>query len=131
MFRERYTVDDNGCWLWQGFIDADGYAQCSVNNKTTRVHRHHYELKHGPIPKGMQLDHRCRVRSCVNPDHVEPVTGAINTQRKSNAKLIPEQVLEIRARYAKGEKQQKLADEFKVSNGHISWIVNRLTWRNI
>lgn len=62
------------CWLWQGSLDRDGYA----NN---RAHRIAYELTFGPIPPGLVIDHLCRARSCANPHHLEAVTNRENVLR--------------------------------------------------
>lgn len=84
--RERFwsKVDKNGpngCWLWLGAPTRGGYAQFQVGYKNHRVHRYAYEQLVGPIPDGFQLDHLCRVRNCVNPAHLEPVTQAENIRR--------------------------------------------------
>lgn len=71
----------NGCWLWQGALNAAGYGAVGKDNKVLRVHRVTYELLVGPIPEGMQLDHLCRVRACCNPQHLEPVTNKENWLR--------------------------------------------------
>ena len=71
----------NGCWLWEGFINADGYGQMRVGDKTMRVHRVIYGLFHGAIPDGLQIDHLCRIRHCANPKHLEAVTSQENTLR--------------------------------------------------
>lgn len=73
-----YRVDENGCWLFQGHVNrATGYG--TVSNKY--AHRYFYEAHVGPIPHGLVIDHLCRVRSCVNPAHLEPVTQAENVRR--------------------------------------------------
>jgi HNH endonuclease len=72
-------VEIGGCWLWWGRRSEDGYAL--VGNSGRRVHRWAYERFIGPIPEGMQLDHLCRIRHCVNPWHMEPVTSRENTLR--------------------------------------------------
>lgn len=70
------------CWLWTGTTAGDGYGRISVSNgKVTVVHRLAYQLLIGPIPEGMTLDHLCRVRHCVNPRHLEPVTNGENVLR--------------------------------------------------
>ncbi len=68
------------CWLWTGH-KVSGYAMLSVSGKSTYAHRFAYELLVGPIPEGLQLDHLCRVRHCVNPAHLEPVTPRENVAR--------------------------------------------------
>lgn len=85
-------VDKNGhggCWLWTAGLRG-GYGACSskvVPSGSTLAHRVAYELKHGPIEKGLHLDHLCRVPACVNPDHLEPVTPAENTRRGLRGEL--------------------------------------------
>jgi hypothetical protein len=76
------------CWLWLGRIDTSGYGEykqyASPGRKHFwRAHRVAYELLVGPIPEGLVIDHLCRVRDCVNPAHMEPVTSAENTRRGS------------------------------------------------
>lgn len=72
----------DGCWLWQGHLQCGtGYGSFYLNGKTRGVHRVAYELIKGTIPEGLELDHLCRVHACVNPDHLEAVTHAVNTKR--------------------------------------------------
>lgn len=76
------TVDITGfCWLWRGKLTDKGYARTTFNGVQTGAHRKAYELLAGPIPEGLELDHLCRVRHCVNPDHLEPVTHEENVAR--------------------------------------------------
>ena len=80
---ERFwaRVDKSGtCWKWQG-SSSQGYGSFSADGRTVRAHRYAYELTVGPIPHGLVLDHLCRVRSCVNPAHLEPVTNVENVLR--------------------------------------------------
>jgi hypothetical protein len=79
-FWERVEKTDT-CWLWTGGLDKDGYGWTYPNGKTRRAHAVAYELVVGPVPDGLQLDHLCRVRHCVNPDHLEPVTRRENILR--------------------------------------------------
>lgn len=66
------------CWLWIGGLDAYGYGQFDRHDK---AHRVAYEMLVGPIPEGLVIDHLCRVRRCVNPEHMEPVTHGENNLR--------------------------------------------------
>jgi hypothetical protein len=74
-----------GCWLWTAHVFRDGYAVFRVDGKQVYIHRWAYELLVGPIPDGMQVDHLCRVRHCVRPDHLEPVTPRENSRRAKAA----------------------------------------------
>jgi len=82
-FWDKVTADPNsGCWLWAASLSRDGYGQFAPKrNALAGAHRYSYELHVGPIPKGLEIDHLCRVRSCVNPDHLEPVTPKENILR--------------------------------------------------
>lgn len=71
-----------GCWLWTGYIDRDGYGRARVTHLGEELaHRVVYAFVNGPVPDGLTLDHACRVRRCVNPAHLEPVTRGVNTLR--------------------------------------------------
>ena len=72
---------NTGCWLWLGTVNKAGYGRIMIERQQKRVHRIAYELLRGPVPPGLVLDHLCRVRTCINPDHMEPVTMAENVQR--------------------------------------------------
>jgi hypothetical protein len=70
-----------GCWHWTRKISDNGYGRTSFRGRDSAAHRVAYELLRGPIPAGLELDHLCRVRHCVNPDHLEAVTGRENRIR--------------------------------------------------
>jgi len=71
------------CWLWTAAVKGDGYAgfHRGEGRHVVGAHIFAYELVNGPVPPGLVLDHLCRVRRCVNPAHLEPVTQGINTLR--------------------------------------------------
>jgi hypothetical protein len=73
------------CWLWTGYLDPAGYGGFSPGTRKSmpgvRAHRWAYQDVRGPIPDDLPLDHLCRVRSCVNPAHLDPVTIGENCRR--------------------------------------------------
>lgn len=77
-------VDNNGwdCWKWTGGLKDNGYSNVYLGNRRQMSgHRLSYQLMIGDIPDGLDLDHLCRLRSCINPYHLEPVTRRVNTLR--------------------------------------------------
>lgn len=74
LFDRTIPEPNSGCWLWAGWVGRNGYAKPGAFGRYQLAHRLAYELAKGPIPKGLQIDHLCRVRSCVNPDHLRVAT---------------------------------------------------------
>lgn len=79
----NYSVNEHGCWVWIRQLNNDGYGLIWDGRVRQKVcaHRVSYELARGSIPSGLELDHLCRVRACINPDHLEPVIHAENIRR--------------------------------------------------
>jgi hypothetical protein len=75
----------DACWTWHGAKNCRGYGNVGRNHKTYLTHRVAYELTVGPVPVGMDLDHLCRNKGCVNPTHLEPVTFLANMRRRYSA----------------------------------------------
>ena len=125
----RWEEEDRGyetpCWVWLGST-ANGYPRVTRDGRTVGAHRLVYEETHGPIPDGLQLDHLCRVKLCVNPDHVEPVTCAENIHRGRATKLTTRKVAAIRR---SGGTNAAVAKRHGVSATTVSLLRNgRLAW---
>jgi hypothetical protein len=118
-----YVVAENGCWIWQGVRNHGGYGKWGGNG----AHRVMYERLVGPVPHGLQLDHLCRNRACVNPEHLEPVTAKENQRRGSRARLTAEDVAAIRG-LAGTMTQRAIAKRFGVGQDHVSRIIARKVW---
>ncbi len=71
---------DDGCWLWDG-SSSGRYGRFYTEGRSIPAHRFSYETTVGVIPPGLQIDHLCRTPRCVRPDHLEVVTGRVNTLR--------------------------------------------------
>lgn len=87
-FGTKYVVEQGGCWVWTGYRNAGGYARFTAvsTDGPMFAYRFAYEQRFGPVPSGLQLDHLCRNKACVNPEHLEPVTQAENIRRAAAAK---------------------------------------------
>lgn len=77
--------DVNGCLVWNRYIDPTGYGRLRVNGRTMKAHRAAWEVKNGPIPDGMQIDHMCHNRACVNVGHLRLATQSENLWNRAGA----------------------------------------------
>ena len=73
----RVKITDS-CWLWTGCTNNDGYGSIRIGGKNVRAHRVSYYLFKGRIKKGLEIDHICRVRNCINPNHLRQITTKEN-----------------------------------------------------
>lgn len=80
-FASKIDKRPDGCWYWTGHLGANGYGHLAVGHRMLLAHRYAYEHLVGPIPDGLTIDHLCRVRQCVNPEHLEAVTIQVNIER--------------------------------------------------
>lgn len=80
-FVDKIDVLDNGCWQWLGSLVSSGYGMFSVGSTNFYAHRFSYLLYNGELTKPLHIDHLCRNRGCVNPEHLELVTMKENILR--------------------------------------------------
>ena len=131
----EYLEEDRGyitpCWIWQMRLTSTGYAMASRGGKSVPAYRVYWEERFGPMPKGTEPHHKCRVRSCVNPDHVEPVTHEENVQF-SSGKLTPALVRRIRETRLEGATAiEAIAAGYGVRPKTIRRVVQGESWKNI
>lgn len=110
-----YRIEDRGyetpCWMWALSLDGRGYGQAwsPETGKPGRAHRAMYEQEVGQIPEGLELDHLCFQTACVNPRHLEPVTGIENARRQADRRVGNERIEEILHLHAQGYTRGRIA----------------------
>lgn len=80
-FIKRINISKSGCWYMVGWHDRDGYAHFHKSKRQSKAHRISYEFHKGIIPKGLTIDHLCKNKGCVNPEHLEAVSAQENSRR--------------------------------------------------
>ena len=118
----QVEVREDGCWIWTGNTDKDGYGRFIWDGQQIRAHRASYEIHKGPIAKGKWVLHTCDVTACCNPDHLIEGVAADNTadmiakgrkavlrgQVRSSSRLTESDVREIRKALAEGLYSQEI-----------------------
>lgn len=124
--KDRYRVEDRGfdtpCWIWQLERKPSGYGMDMRDGKHILAHRGYYAARFGPIPEGLDVHHRCEVRECVNPDHLEAITHAEN-MRLAHEKT--ERNREMIALVEQGLTRAEVARRYGVSWYTVHKIVKR------
>jgi hypothetical protein len=135
---KRAVLKENGCIEYRGYCDKKGY--CRFGHKRKLAHRVSYELSIGIIPDGLHVCHRCDNRCCINPNHLflgtneDNVRDCISKGRNAkgetitNSKLTEEHILKIRM---DTRPDKVIAAEYGISQGHVSRIQMRRTWKHI
>lgn len=124
----------SGCWLWTGTCTQKGYGRFWFEGGKVGAHRVAYQLFAGPLPVGSHVLHKCDVKNCVNPEHLEIGTNAQNhadaAERGLHQKKLTElQVLCIKMRHSLGRaSQRELARRYRVSQTMIHYIVTGKWW---
>jgi hypothetical protein len=84
MLRINVDRSSGDCWIWKSPIGHNGYGKAHIMSRAYLAHRVFYKHYKGDIPEGFQIDHLCKVRNCVNPDHLEAVPPHINNYRSES-----------------------------------------------
>lgn len=143
-FWNRFNKTD-GCWFWTGRIkQPNGYGTIQKDRKSIYVHRLAYILTFGEIPDNLVIRHKCDVRRCGNPAHLEVGTQSDNIQDSVNRERMPKgeshyqgkltntTVDTIRKEYwVENKSSEKLAKEFNVCAGTILSVVHGKTWKHL
>lgn len=130
------------CIEWTKSKDSDGYGHAWKDGKLKKAHRIAWEEANGPIPNGLCVCHRCNNKGCVNPDHLYLGTHAQNIQDAYNdglisrpegeehykTKLTADDVIAIRS---DTRTQSAIAKAYGITQGAVSGIINRRTWRHM
>jgi len=140
-FMERTVPNNRGCWEWTACVDSTGYGVIRYLGAGRKAHRVAYETMVAAIPKGMCVCHRCDNPRCCNPAHLFLGTHADNMRDMTakgrhvptycRAKLTEAQVLDVRARIARGESDCSIARVYALSSTAVRSIRLGLRWKKV
>jgi hypothetical protein len=129
----EYLVQDCGysspCWVWQRYKNKAGYGRMFLDGRARFAYKVYYERAKGLVAPGFEIDHLCRNRACVNPDHLEAVRREINVQRGALAKLAAADVWAIRQDTTSSHGE--LAEKYGVTRECIGQIRLGRRWKNV
>lgn len=143
--KSKVLIDNNGCWIWQNSVTEAGYGTTILKGRLQGAHRASWKVFIGEIPEGMQVNHKCHVRKCINPEHLylgsqkENIADAIKANRRntargkniSNAKLDEAKVEVIKKLLAEGVACNAIAKIYEVSPSTIEAVHNGITWKHV
>jgi len=123
-----YRIEPNGCWRWIGSIAGNGYGHFSMGRIYYQAHLLIYIVEVGPLPVGLEPDHLCRNRWCVNPADIEFVTHAVNAQRGAAARLTQGEAEMIRAEVRSGISQRAVGRARGIDHSTVCRIMSGQLW---
>jgi hypothetical protein len=120
------------CHIWRRSFDDDGYGYFRSDRQHIRAHIYYWEREHGPVPRGLELDHTCRNRACVNPDHLEAVTHLENCRRGRLVKtgMTIEKARTAREMKAAGKTQREIGEHLGIGISLVAQIVGNRCWKD-
>ena len=128
-----YQIDKKGCWRFSGYVSDHGYGRLYSDGRTYAAHRYFYEKLVGKIPDGLTIDHQCRVRDCVNPKHLKPMTLIENIklgngapQRNTKKKRCPNGHKFDLIKKVKGGKTERCCHRCKLAYARQLWMRKRV-----
>jgi len=126
MKKAKFKTD---CWIWSYGVNGNGYGivKCKTTKKMLDAHKFMFELLKRKVPANCELDHTCKNKLCVNPEHLEPVSHAENCRRGKQTKLTKKNVKAIRTLAGKLT-QREIAHMFGVSRACIGYILQGKRW---
>jgi hypothetical protein len=129
----RKGMNSDDCWNWLGSPNSGGYGTYRFPDGGKRVGAHIavYEILVGSIPDGMELDHKCRNRSCTNPKHLEAVSKSTNRRRGNRTKLTEVDVRGIKQLIQQGIHRVTIASRYKISEASIRDIADGTRWKDV
>lgn len=126
------VVPDTGCWIWQGRCNPAGYGLVDRRGYSQLAHRAFYEMRRGQLDPTDTLDHLCRNKGCVNPDHLEPVSTAENVRRAPRVKLSAAHVARLRAEFSDAPcAQGEVAAREGVARVTVNAALSGANWRDL
>lgn len=141
-FLNRIKKEDNGCWIWQGSKDKNGYGTLRINKADWKAHRYSYKIYNGEIGNKL-VCHKCDNPSCVNPEHLFLGTNKDNMkdmvkkqrsaagEKNANSKLNKHVITIIRQRLKNGDTQVKIAKDYGITQTCVSKIKVGKSWSHI